>query len=259
VPSASVPFLRGKTANLIAGPNSFLRRDPAAIRILFHPSLDLAAFHATSQGVPDQRSSMFNSRFPPSKDQIAALSAFEGLGMDNISLVTSASQAEDASEILMLAGEVGFDTESKPTFRKGEKSEGPHVLQFSTRERAFIFQSHVQECQPVIAKLLESIQLKKIGFGLRGDLGQIWERFSIRPNGILDLDQSFKSLGYRNPVGAKSAIAILFERRLQKSKRITTTNWSNKNLTDEQLIYAANDAYAALLVHHALKQSSQAI
>jgi len=199
---------------------------------------------------------MFNSRFPPNKDQIAALSAFDGLGMEKISLVTSISQAEDAFEILMLAGEVGFDTESKPTFRKGEKSEGPHVFQFSTREHAFVFQSHVEESQPVIAKLLESSELKKIGFGLRGDLGQIWERFSIRPNGILDLDQTFRNLGYRNPIGAKSAIAILFERRLQKSKRITTTNWANKQLTEEQLIYAANDAYAALLVHHALKELS---
>lgn len=199
---------------------------------------------------------MSHSNSPPSKDQIAALGAFDGLGMEHISLVTSASQAEAAFEHLAHAAEVGFDTESRPTFRKGEKSEGPHVLQFSTIHHAYVFQAHVEESQPIIARLLESAQIQKIGFGLRGDLGQIWERFRIRPNSIVDLDHSFKRLGYRNPIGAKSAIAILFERRLQKSKRITTTNWSNRVLTEEQLIYAANDAYAAILVHHALKQNS---
>ena len=182
--------------------------------------------------------------------------AFDGLGTERISLITTAEQAEAAFEQLLQAGEVGFDTESKPTFRKGEKSEGPHVLQFSTTQHAYIFQAHVEESRPVIAKLLESAVVHKIGFGLRGDLGQIWERFQIRPSSIVDLDHAFKRLGFRNPIGVKSAVAILFERRLQKSKRITTTNWSNRVLTEEQLIYAANDAYAAVLVHHALKQSS---
>lgn len=201
----------------------------------------------------ERRLIISHSAAPPNKDQIAALPAFDGLGMEKISLITSAEQAEAAFEQLAQAGEVGFDTESKPTFRKGEKSEGPHVLQFSTIHHAYVFQAHVEESLPVIARLLESAAIQKIGFGLRGDLGQIWERFQIRPNSIVDLDHSFKRLGYRNPVGAKSAIAILFERRLQKSKRITTTNWSNRALTEDQLIYAANDAYAAILVHHALQ------
>ena len=191
----------------------------------------------------------------PTKDEVIALPPFEGLTMARISLIATVSEAEAAFETLVAAGEVGFDTESKPTFRKGEKSEGPHVLQFSTQDHAYIFQSHVQECQPVIARLLESASVHKIGFGLRGDLGQIWERFGIRPNSIVDLDHSFKRLGFRNPIGVKSAVAILFGRRLQKAKRITTTNWANRTLTEEQLIYAANDAYAALLVHGALKQN----
>lgn len=195
---------------------------------------------------------MTDPKLPPGKDQIAALEPFEGLGMERIFLVTNERQAEAAFEDLLQAGEVGFDTESKPTFRKGEQSDGPHVLQFSTTERAYIFQSHVEESLPVIGRLLESASIRKIGFGLRGDLSHIWQRFGIRPNAILDLDQSFKKLGYRNPIGAKSAIAILFQRRLQKSKRVTTTNWASRKLSDEQLIYAANDAYAALLVFHAL-------
>lgn len=176
--------------------------------------------------------------------------------MECITVVTSLDEAESAFVDLSGSGDVGFDTESKPTFRKGEISSGPHVLQFSTIGRAYIFQSHVGECLPVVLRLLESAEIQKIGFGLRGDLSQISNRFGIRPSSIHDLDRSFKQLGYRNPVGAKSAIAMLFERRLLKSKSVTTSNWGSPTLTEKQLIYAANDAYAALLVYHALRANT---
>jgi ribonuclease D len=156
------------------------------------------------------------------------------------------------------AGEIGFDTESKPTFFKGQTSEGPHVLQFATREKAFIFQSHVAESHAAIIDLLKETQVMKIGFGLGGDLTQISNRFGIRPSSIVDLDRSFRKLGYRNAVGAKSAVAMLLQQNLTKSKSVTTSNWAAHELTERQLIYAANDAYAALLIHHALKGSPPA-
>lgn len=195
---------------------------------------------------------MPNSKFPPDKEHIAGLDLFQGLAMNQIVVVSTLEEAEAAHEHLRQVGLVGFDTESKPTFQKGEKSEGPHVLQFATVDCAYIFQSHVVETLPVITLLLASEEIQKIGFGLRGDLSQIWQRFGIRPSAITDLDQSFKMLGYRNPVGAKSAIAMLFERRLQKSRNVTTSNWANKKLTRDQVLYAANDAFAALKVYHAL-------
>jgi ribonuclease D len=65
-------------------------------------------------------------------------------------------------------------------------------------------------------------------------------------------------LGYRNSVGAKSAIAILFQQRMSKSKSITTSNWSAMQLSEKQLVYAANDAYVAIKVHHALNASGAA-
>lgn len=200
---------------------------------------------------------MTDPKTPPSKIDIALLEPFQGLGLDRIFVVTDERKAEVALAELMAAGEVGFDTESKPTFFKGQKSEGPHVLQFSTMDKAFIFQSHVEASHPVIVQLLKSEKLVKIGFGLGGDLHQISQRFGIRPNSIVDLDRSFRQLGYRNPVGAKSAIAIYFNRKLQKSKSITTSNWSAKDLSDGQLIYAANDAYAAIQVFHALKKDGE--
>lgn len=201
---------------------------------------------------------MIDPKTPPSKVDISLLELFAGLEMEHIVLVTNAETAAAARDDLMAAGEVGFDTESKPTFLKGQKSEGPHVLQFATAHKAFIFQSHVESSQPVMLDLLKSERLVKIGFGLDGDLHQISQRFGIRPGSIIDLDRSFRQLGYRNPIGAKSAVAIYFNRKLQKSKSITTSNWAAPELTDGQLIYAANDAYAAIKVFHALRDVRQA-
>ena len=190
----------------------------------------------------------------PHKDDIAEMELIEGLCMDQVVVVTNERQAGIALSELLQAGSVGFDTESKPTFLKGQKSEGPHVLQFSTLEKAFIFQSHFVESHPVIVEALKSVALTKIGFGLAGDLHQISSRFGIRPSSIIDLDRSFKQLGYRNAVGAKSAVAMFFNRKLIKSKSITTSNWAARELTDRQLLYAANDAYAAIRIFHAMRE-----
>ncbi len=197
---------------------------------------------------------MNEPKTPPTREAIAVMEPFSGLSIDQIFVISNLQQAKLAAEELIAAGEIGFDTESKPTFHKGQKSEGPHVLQFATLEKAFIFQSHVVESQPTIIELLKSQVTTKIGFGLKGDLKQIADRYDLRPAAMVDLDRSFKQLGYCNAVGAKSAIAILFDRKFPKSKSVTMSNWSLPKLTDSQLLYAANDAYAAIRVFHAMRE-----
>jgi ribonuclease D len=193
---------------------------------------------------------------PPNKAEIAELEPFEGLGLERILVITNQAQAAQALAELQLASQVGFDTESKPTFFKGQKSEGPHVLQFSTTAKAYVFLSHIEETHPVIIELLRATHITKIGFGLSGDLHQIFNRFGLRPESIVDLDRSFRKLGYRNAVGAKSAIAMFFNQKLLKSKSVTTSNWAAKQLTERQIIYAANDAYAAIMVFHAMEKQA---
>jgi ribonuclease D len=190
---------------------------------------------------------------PPAKDAIAELEPFAGLAMDRISVIGTVTEAELAMAALHDARFVGFDTESKPTFNKGQRSTGPHVLQFATLERAYIFLAIHTETHAVIRSLLESPELVKIGFGLDGDLRQIAGRFGVRPAAVVDLGRTFRKLGYRNTVGAKTAVAILFERKLLKSKAVTTSNWAAGELTERQLCYAANDAYAAIRSYHALE------
>ncbi len=193
----------------------------------------------------------------PTKEEIAAMEPFDGLSLDEIFVVTDTRQAEIALAELTAAGTVGFDTESKPTFHKGQKSEGPHVYQFAFARKAFIFQSHVTASAAAVVTLLKSPQVTKIGFGLLGDLQQIQARHGFRPAAMKDLDKTFRSLGYRNSLGAKSAVAVLFNRRFPKSKSVTMSNWAAPQLTDTQLIYAANDAFAAIRVHHALREAGK--
>ncbi len=203
---------------------------------------------------PPVRRLMPYPKKPPGKAEIATLEPFQGLALGDIHVVKDAAASELALNELLAAGEIGFDTESKPTFFKGQVSEGPHVLQFATPSRAYIFQSHVAEAIPALIEILKSEQLVKIGFGLKGDFTQISRRFGLRPASVVDLDRSFRSLGYNSAVGAKSAIAILFNRRFPKSKSVTMSNWALPVLSDTQLLYAANDAYAAIRVHHALRE-----
>jgi len=189
---------------------------------------------------------------PPSKEEIAALEPFEGLGMERIFLISTRHEAETARDELLRDGAVGFDTESRPTFHKGQKSEGPHVFQFATRDKAFLFQSHITKSHQALIDLLQSESMSKIGFGLKGDLAHISAKFGIRPNAIIDLDRTFRKLGYHNAVGAKTAVALLFGRKFSKSKSVTTSDWSNRKLSERQILYAANDAYAAIRVFDAL-------
>jgi|WetSurMetagenome_2_1015567.scaffolds.fasta_scaffold142621_2 ribonuclease D len=190
----------------------------------------------------------------PSRDAIAAMDPFVGLDLKNIHLVATQQEATSAVNCLLQETFLGFDTESRPTFRVGQRSEGPHVLQFATLHKAYIFQTYQPVSRPAIAKILESKHIAKIGFGLKDDIKRITEKFRIHPQSIVDIDHTFKSLGQKNSIGAKTAIALLFGKRMIKSQKITTSNWSNIRLSEKQLLYAANDAFAALAVFTALRK-----
>jgi ribonuclease D len=190
----------------------------------------------------------------PDKEQIALLEPFERLALDRIHLVATAPQAHDAWSELVSAGAWGFDTESKPTFLKDQLSEGPHVVQLSTLDKAWVFQLHDLECRAVVASLLALPGVTKAGFGLGDDRRRIATKLGIEPADVLELNSVFRERGYRKDMGVKAAVAVLFNRRFIKSRKATTSNWANARLTPAQLIYAANDAYAAARVFHALER-----
>ena len=188
----------------------------------------------------------------PTRDEIAQLEPFSGLPLDRIDLLTTAAAFEDARQQLIRERFVGFDTESKPTFAKGERSTGPHVVQFAMRERAFIVQTNNAAAHEFFKAILESAAIVKVGFGLRTDRAALLLKFGAQMRSILDLATALRQAGFRQAVGAKAAVAIVLQRRLQKSKAVSTSNWARQHLLPNQLLYAANDAYAALAVFYAL-------
>lgn len=188
----------------------------------------------------------------PGKEQIALMEPFERLGLDRIRLVATGAQARAAHAELADAPAWGFDTESRPTFVKHQVSDGPHVVQLSIAHKAWVFQLHDPECRTAVARLLEAPGVVKAGFGLGDDRKRIMSKLGVEPVEVLELNTVFRDRGYRKDMGVRGAVALLFNRRFIKSRKATTSNWANPRLTDAQLIYAANDAYAALRVFDAL-------
>ena len=186
------------------------------------------------------------------KEQIALLEPFDRLGPGNIQVVATAQQAASALRELDGVAALGFDTESKPTFAKNEASDGPHIVQLSTLEKAYIFQLLDAECRRAVALLLASPAIVKAGFGLGDDRRRIIHKLGIDLQGVLDLNTVFRERGYRKDMGVRGAVAVLFNKRFIKSRKATTSNWANPRLSEAQIIYAANDAYAALRVFEAL-------
>ncbi len=204
---------------------------------------------------PDQhnRVNMNAQKLSPSHDDIALLPLFERLGMHHISLVNTGSQAQAAALQLQASPAWGFDTESKPTFRVGEISTGPHIVQLATLNHAWVFQLHDADCRAVVANLLAQADKVKAGFGLGDDQKRIRSKLGIEPQGIVEINALFRDLGYRKEMGVKAAVATLFHQRFIKSKKASTSNWALPQLSESQLIYAANDAYAAIRVFAALR------
>ena len=185
----------------------------------------------------------------------ADLPDYAGIALEDIVLVTSERLAAEALAALTAAAVVGFDTESKPTFVKGEASTGPHLIQLATEARAYLFPLARWPSTRELKAILESESVLKVGFGLGNDRSALQSRLGIALANVLDLGEVLRGHGHRGTVGAKVAVAHFFGARLHKSKKVGTSNWAAPRLAERQLLYAANDAHVALRVYRAWRQS----
>lgn len=188
----------------------------------------------------------------PSKAETKLLELFEGLRLDQIVVPSTVKQYQSALCEIKSARIIGFDTESKPVFKKEDTNEGPHVVQFAIEDKAFIFQVYRTECHPYLNDIFQSEEIQKVGFGLKSDHRFISDKFGVQMRATLDLDSIFRKMGYRGDTGARAAAGLMLNRQFHKSKRATTSNWALTDLSPAQLLYSANDAYIALKVFHAL-------
>jgi RNA polymerase sigma factor for flagellar operon FliA len=187
----------------------------------------------------------------PDTDPVAELPPYEGVTLDDVVLVDTPAKAAEAHRALLAEAVLGFDTEAKPTFAKGEISTGPHLVQLATALRVYLFPVNAQLDHHGLRTILEAPRILKVGFGLASDLAQLRARLGIEARHVLDLSRALPGEKPKQAMGAKTAVARYLGRRMQKSKHITTSNWSHPRLTERQMLYAANDAHVALKVYHA--------
>ncbi|WP_293779500.1 3'-5' exonuclease [uncultured Oxalicibacterium sp.] len=193
----------------------------------------------------------------PNKEETSALPPFAMLPLQQVVLPVTEAECKDAVDHLLRATIIGFDTESRPVFIKGATDDGPHIVQCATMEKTWIFQLHHPACEQAVKILLASSQLLKVGFGLQSDISSVARRFGLPMQAVLDLNTVFRQLGYKSSTGLRAGVAIALNQGFHKAKSVSTTNWAARKLTDAQIVYAANDAYAALCVFHELNRRYQ--
>ena len=186
----------------------------------------------------------------PSKEQILTFPRFPNLALDKIIVINQLKQCQTIETELKTAALLGFDTESKPTFNKGEVQTGPHLIQLATAEKAYLFQVS-PDILDFLKPIFENPDQIKVGFGLKND-AHLFRKKGIELNSVIELSKCFGSFGLNNPVGIKNAIALLFQMNFPKSKSVSTSNWARKSLTIPQIEYAAADAYAPVLIFEEL-------
>ena len=182
-----------------------------------------------------------HSGFPReiSREQMAELPIrrYEG----EVCLVATPEDLQRAQADIRQAGVVGFDTETKPSFRKGE-SHPPCLVQVATARTVYLFQLRRPEVLPVIAELLAEPRAVKVGVALADDLRPLKLLFPFEEKNTLDLGivarrRGFGQTGLRNLAGIFLGIRI--------PKGIKTSNWAAPNLSAAQVTYAATDAWAS--------------
>jgi ribonuclease D len=183
-----------------------------------------------------------------SDEELAALplSFFEG----KIHLVEKVEQLTDAVNYLNKQPILGFDTETRPTFKKGQNHQVA-LLQLSTADEAFLFRTNLIGLSPGLIKILGSTSILKIGAAIRDDIKILQRIAPFKPGGFVELQEMVKLYGIEN-FSLKKLAAIVQGVRISKSQRLT--NWEAPVLTEQQQVYAATDAWISYMIYIGLTQ-----
>jgi len=182
------------------------------------------------------------------KDELAEmpLIQFEG----KINLIESREGYLASINYLSQQSMLGFDTETKPAFKKGEYNEVA-LLQLATKDRAFLFRLNKMGLPNGLKSILENPQIQKIGVAIRDDIKSLQKLNNFIPGGFIELQDHVKDFGIQN-FSLKKLSAIVLGYRISKSQRVT--NWEAIELTEAQQIYAATDAWISHRIFESLSQ-----
>jgi ribonuclease D len=154
-------------------------------------------------------------------------------------LVRTAHDLESAVADLRAETVVGFDTETRPSFSKGE-SYLPCLVQVATARCVYLFRFGGIDVAPALREVLENPATVKVGVSLGEDLRGLKQVFAFEPQNTLDLGRVAKSRGFEQ-TGVRNLAGIFLGFRIPKGAR--TSNWAAPRLTPQQITYAATDAW----------------
>ena len=168
-----------------------------------------------------------------------------------VHLFNTPDEADAAAEKLLSETLLGFDTETRPAFRKGE-SYDPSLLQLATETDVYLFQ--IQQCglTPNIIKVLASPDIIKAGVAIDRDISELQAMTDFEADGFVELANPAKDAEIKN-LGLRGLTAILFDFRISKKEQVS--NWARKELTPSQQTYAATDAWLGRLIYLAFQEN----
>lgn len=166
-----------------------------------------------------------------------------------IIVIQNDAEAEKACAYLNKFDAIGFDTETRPAFRKGV-SHQIALMQLATDDTCFLFRLNLIGLPDCLADILINPAIKKIGLSLKDDFSAIHKRKAIVPVNFLELQSFVKDYGIEDN-GLQRIYGILFGMRISKGQRLS--NWELELLSDAQKMYAALDAWACLRIFNELK------
>lgn len=183
-----------------------------------------------------------------SKQQLAALPAAQYPGsitvVDNLDMVAHAIEQLRKSEI------IGFDTETRPSFKKGQNY-NVALLQLSSSDECFLFRLNKIGFPETLKALLEDKDQLKVGLSIHDDFRNLNKKFTCEPEGFIELQQFVTQWNIVDKSLSK-IYGILFGQRLSKSQRLS--NWEADQLAEAQKHYAALDALACVRIYKHLKE-----
>lgn len=166
-----------------------------------------------------------------------------------IIVIQSESEAQKAISYLEKFDAIGFDTETRPAFRKGVSNKIA-LMQLSTEDTCFLFRLNIIGLPDCLTGILANPGIKKIGLSLKDDFAAIRKRNPSVLLSFIELQSYVKFYGIEDN-GLQRIYGILFGKRISKGQRLS--NWEADTLSDAQKMYAAIDAWACLRIFNELK------
>jgi ribonuclease D len=184
-----------------------------------------------------------------SKEELDALELIQYEGP--IHVIDTPQAFEHSVKELEREPVLGFDTETRPSFKKG-KVYPTSLIQIASMEQAWIIRVNRIGYPESLLELLSGDIPLKIGLGLQDDLRRLRSDFQFEPRGFLDLQHYVEAFKI-DERGLKKISGIVLNRRISKSQQVS--NWDADVLSEAQLRYAATDAWICLKIYNSLRAS----